>query len=113
MREIQAPSFVQQADAQLLRAAILELKEDERAELNRLTREKHSLLQEEAKYLSKLTAWADMVEADVTYRKALEESRTKTDRYYKTLDELRAIPAVTVTEVVAAEPADPQIEEAA
>lgn len=107
------PSFVQQADAQLLRIAALSLKEDERAELNRLTREKHSLLQEEAKYLSQLTAWADMVEADVTYRKALEESRAKTDRYYQTLDELRAIPAVTVTEYVAAEPLGPRGEEAA
>lgn len=107
------PSFVQQADALLLRIAKLDLEPSERKALEAHTREKHRLLQEEAKFLTELTAWADMTEAEVAYRKALEESKAKTERYYRTLDELRDLPAVKVTEYVAVEQADHPTEEAA
>ena len=97
------PSFVQQADALLLRIAKLDLGPSERKALEAHTREKHRLIQQEAKFLTELTAWADMTEAEVAYRKALEDSKAKTERYYRTMDDLREVSPVQVTEYVAAD----------
>ncbi len=113
MREIPAPSFKLQADTILNRIDAMELSETERRNLNDYLREKHRLLQEEARFLTKLTAWADLVDASVKKRKATEEAQAAHDAYIRTMQELTASISVQVTEILAAEPADPQIEEAA
>lgn len=107
------PGFIQQADAVLERMTVLDLDNVERRALERLQREKHDLLLKEGKFLRELTAWAEMVEKDVAYRKAREESIAANAAYRQTMQELEAFPAVTVTEYVAAEPAEHPAEEAA
>ena len=104
------PSFVQQADALMVRIASLPIDEREQRELAHLQQEKHDLLTAEAKFLKELTAWADKVEAEVNYRKALEESKNASERYYRTMDELREVPAFKGPEIA---PAEPQTEAAA
>jgi sugar diacid utilization regulator len=113
MRDIQAPSFVQQADAQLLRVVGLDLKPSQKSDFDSLVRRKHQLILEEAKFLQEITAWADMAEADVIARKAHEEALAKTNAYAETMRNLNTHSAVKVTEVVAAESADHPTEEAA
>ena len=107
------PSFIQQADAILERIASLDLTETERRDFDSIAREKHRLLQEEGRYLTKLTAWGDMVEAKVASRKAHEEAMAKNDVYIRTMDELTASITVKVSEYVAVEPAEAPDEEAA